>query len=80
MTLGNFRGVRVKPVLVLAGAAVLALPADAFGCWNLCVQTTGYYREMYGTTWELNHCVQSWPDGASSPSTTRYYRRFIDIE
>lgn len=80
MMLGSFRGVRVKPFVVLAGVAVLALPADAFGCWSLCVETRGYYRYMYGTWWELDHCVQSWPDGASSPSTTCYYQRYFEME
>lgn len=76
----TLRSRRAKPIVLLVGVALLALPADASGCWNECVQTHGYYREMYGAWWELNHCVQSWPDGASSPSTTCYYRRLADME
>lgn len=77
----RFSGLRWKQILVLAGVAVLAVPVDAFGCWNLCVQTYGYYREMYGTWWELDHCTQSWPDDVEDgPLTTCYYRRYFNLE
>lgn len=75
MTFHKHRAVGVKRILLLTGLTVLIVPADAFGCWDLCVSTTGYYRDMYGSTWELDHCVQSWPDGSNSPKTTCYYRR-----
>lgn len=69
-----------RKILLLVAAALVAVPTDAFGCWNRCVQTYGYYREMYGTWWELDHCTESWADGANSSTTTCYYRRYFDIE
>ena len=75
MIVRRFGGRGLKRIVLIAGAAVLAVPADAFACWNLCVQEAGYYRQMYGAWWELDHCTQSWADGASGPTTTCYYSR-----
>lgn len=77
MTRGNSGRTR-RTIVLLAGAAVLALPSNAFACWNLCVQTNGYYRYMYQTWWELSYCTESWADGASSSTTTCYYQRYFE--
>jgi hypothetical protein len=60
-------------IAVLAVLAAVAIPTKAFACWSLCVQTYGYYTQINGSTHYLDHCVQSWPDGANAPITTCYY-------
>lgn len=75
MKLLPFRGLGIKGILLLV-AALVAVPADAFACWYEC-QSLVY---MYGDWWELDHCVQSWPDNQSYPSTTCYYRRVVEPE
>jgi hypothetical protein len=79
--LASLRRPRLRRILcLLAGAGVLALPGQAFGCWNDCVNTYGLTRYMYDAWWEMVYCIQTYPDGASAPQTTCYYQRFEEFE
>lgn len=81
MTTLSSRRFGLRPILCLfAGVGVLALPGEAFGCWYKCVQAHGFTRYMYGGWWELVYCQESWPEGASGPVATCYYKRFEDFE
>lgn len=60
---------------VVAALAALAIPSQAFACWSTCVGTFGYYSNIGGSTFFLDHCTESWPDGSSGSHITCYYRR-----
>jgi hypothetical protein len=64
-----------RRTLTAAGAllAALAFPADAFGCWSLCVDKFGYNFGANGTFYELTSCTQTWPDGSNNVHTVCKY-------
>jgi hypothetical protein len=61
---------RYRALAIGAAVAAAAVPTQAFACWEKCVAAHGTFKQFYGSWYRLDHCVETWPDGATAPRTS----------